>query len=472
LAAEHAPPPPPTAAGHDAGTSTASDAAGATPSPPPVKEEKPPAPSPAPSPAPASSPSGHDAGTSTASDAAGATPPAPAKEEKPPAKAAPEAKKDAHAETRKDAKAEAAKAAKPKPPKKQLTAAQVELRDRIRRTLESQFQQPFNTRDNTAADLIKLCWAFGCRSEVERGDSPGQKINAVTSLCWDLPCGGYHLLAVQDGRIAARVGYGLQDAPGQFLAMLALACVPADYPLRAGKTVRTVADLVESEKLSCRTGSDMSLKLIGLSHYAGEGTWKNSLDETWSVKRIVASELARPPVAGPGGITRMLGLSRALSCCAKSKEPLDGAFARAKTFIDDYQQYVLRSQNSDGSWNFRAVVGQPAERDYAWQFLATGEVAEWLALSMPEKALDDPTVVRSIAYLDSMLNSDRYRWNVQALSSRDIAAVAHAVRALVVYDARVFQPADPEAEKPAPGEKGKDAKPVVTASAGQAEAVK
>ncbi len=58
-------------------------------------------------------------------------------------------------------------------PKKQLTAAQVELRDRIRRTLEAQLQQPFNTRDNTAADLIKFCWAFGCRSEVERGDAPG-----------------------------------------------------------------------------------------------------------------------------------------------------------------------------------------------------------------------------------------------------------------------------------------------------------
>ena len=98
-----------------------------------------------------------------------------------------------------------------------------------------------------------------------------------------------------------------------------------------------------------------------------------------------------------------------LNCCAKSKEPLDGAFARAKNFVEDYRQYVLRGQNSDGSWSFRPVAGQSPERDYAWQFLATGEVAEWLALSMPAKALEDPTLVRSIEYLDSMLNSERYR---------------------------------------------------------------
>ena len=58
-------------------------------------------------------------------------------------------------------------------------------------------------------------------------------------------------------------------------------------------------------------------------------------------------------------------------------------------------------------------------------------------------------MVRSIEYLDSMLNSERYRWNVQALSGQDIAAMAHAARALAVYDARVFRPADPENLPPA-----------------------
>ena len=84
-------------------------------------------------------------------------------------------------------------------------------------------------------------------------------------------------------------------------------------------------------------------------------------------------------------------------------------------------------------------------------------------MSVPATALEDPTLVRSIEYLDSMLNSERYRGSTQGLSSRDLAAMAHAMHALAVYDARVFQPADPEP--------GKEAKPVVTASSGQAAAV-
>jgi hypothetical protein len=245
--------------------------------------------------------------------------------------------------------------------------------------------------------------------------------------------------------------------------MLAMACVSSDYPLRAGQTTRTVADLVESEKLACRSGTEMSLKLIGLSHYVEQATWKNGLDEPWSIEQMVAEELSLPPLPGPRGITRLLGLSCALDRPgAKSKEPLEGPMARAKTFVDDYQGYVLRTQNGDGSWSFRPVGGQASDRDYAAQFLFTGQIAEWLGLSLPVRKLEDPSVVRAVEYLDTILNSERYRWNVQAMSGRDIAAVAHATHALVVYDTRVFKPADPE-----PAAEQKSVKPVVTAEGGQ-----
>ena len=132
--------------------------------------------------------------------------------------------------------------------------------------------------------------------------------------------------------------------------------------------------------------------------------------------------------------------------------------------MDDYEGYVLRTQNGDGSWSFRPTGRQAADRDYALQFLLSGQVAEWLALSLPAPRLEEPALVRSIEFLDNMLNSERYRWNAQALSSRDIAAVAHAAHALVVYDTRVFKPADPE---PASDQKQKSVPPVVTAAGGQ-----
>jgi hypothetical protein len=335
------------------------------------------------------------------------------------------------------------KAARPKAaPKKVLTPEQTALRDRIRATLAFQHQQPFNTHDSSPADLIHFCWAFGCQTEVAQGDSSGQRINGITCLCWDFPCGGYRLLTTCDGHIAARVGYGLQQQPAQFLAMLAVGHVPADYPLRAGDTTRTVADLVEYEKLSCRSGTDLSLKLIGLSHYVDQPTWTNDLGEPWSIQHLVKEVLSRPAIAGPTGINKLLGLSFALAGCQRRKQAPEGELARAKQFVEDYQNYALQAQNTDGSWDLPPVPGRRTERDYTSLLMGTGQMVEWLALSLPEDRLEDARLAKSLDYLENMLDSQRYHGYLQAASSRDLAAVARALHGLAVYDARVFKPTD------------------------------
>ena len=91
--------------------------------------------------------------------------------------------------------------------------------------------------------------------------------------------------------------------------------VPADYPVRSGNTVRTVADLVEYEKLTCRKGLDMSMKLVALANYLQQPSWKNSLGEEWTLQRVVADELDRPTGVRPHAATdRLLGLCAALEC--------------------------------------------------------------------------------------------------------------------------------------------------------------
>ena len=138
---------------------------------------------------------------------------------------------------------------------------------------------------------MNYCLAFGCGTEVSLDGADGQRINGITCLCWNYPCGGFDMLTRSQDHIAARIGYGYQEHPGEFLAMLALSRVPADYPVRVGKDTRTVADLVEAEKLACRSGSDLSLTLIGLSYYVDEPEWKNDLGETWSIERIIREEI-------------------------------------------------------------------------------------------------------------------------------------------------------------------------------------
>ncbi len=71
-----------------------------------------------------------------------------------------------------------------------------------------------------------------------------------------------------------------------------------------------MADVIAAEKLSCRSGSDLSLKLLGLSYYVEEPDWKNDMGETWSIERIIQEEVAQPVVtATEGGLNRLLGLS-------------------------------------------------------------------------------------------------------------------------------------------------------------------
>jgi hypothetical protein len=69
-----------------------------------------------------------------------------------------------------------------------------------------------------------------------------------------------------------------------------------------------------------------------------------------------------------------------------------------------------------------------------------------------------------VGYLDTVLSAPRYQNGVPALSSRDLAAYGHALHALMVYDARVFKPADDdkpiEEKKPA-----EESKPAATSAA-------
>jgi hypothetical protein len=331
----------------------------------------------------------------------------------------------------------------PAPPKRELTPALAALRDQVRRTLAVYQKMPFNTRQNTPGEIIDYCLPLGCDTEITLFDASGQKrANGIACLCWNYPCAGYEPLTVSDGHIAARLGYGTQSRPSQLLAMLAFARVQPDYPLRVSDTVRTVADLVQSEKLSCRTGADMSLKLIGLGYYADEGTWKDDFDQEWSLDKLIKEELSQPVItAANGGLDRLLGLSYVVSRRHKRNLPVEGQYARAEKYVGEFQNYAFSMQNADGSWGY-FLSGRGANRDAAAQLRSSGCVLQWLALSLPEEKLDDQRLAVGIAYLVNSLNSQRYLYNLPALSSLDIAGATRALHALAIYDERLFQPAD------------------------------
>jgi hypothetical protein len=347
-------------------------------------------------------------------------------------------------------------AAPPAPQKpKQLKPELASLRDQVRRALAQHQNQALNTRDNSATEIMNYCLGFGCNTEVLLEGPGGRKLNGITCLCWGYPCAGFEMLGRGQDHIVARIGYGYQERPGEFLAMLAMSRVPPTYPIRSGKTTRTVADLVEAEKLSCRSGGDLSLKLIALQYYLEQPTWKNNLDEDWSLERIIREELAQPVVAASdGGLNRLMGLSYAVVHRAKHNEPIEGQYQRAQKYISDFHDFALALQNTDGSWGPYLLTARSTSPDPGIQLRSTGRVLEWLAVSLPDERLEDPRVIRAVETVTRLLSSQRYGWNVPSLSTREIGAVGHALHALTMYDERVFKPADaaekPPAEKPSP----------------------
>jgi hypothetical protein len=329
----------------------------------------------------------------------------------------------------------------PKPPSSPELIA---LGDRVRQTLNAQFRQPPSTGENTPGELIDFCLAFGAKATVRHAGGPGGEINAIGCLGWNFPCAGYRLLRTDGEHVVARIGYGLQERPGELLAVLAQSGVRDDYELRVGDARRAVADLVAYEKLTCQSGTDLSGKLIGLAFYLDEDQpWKDETGQDWSLARMVEEELDRPVgVDDVEATDRLLGLSYALDRRVRRQQPVDGPFLRARDHTAEFRNYVLKLQNPDGSWHPRFFAVTGASSDSEGLLRSTGHILEWLALATPDAELDDPRLVRSVAYVTAILNQQASRRGSTSITPRQIAARMHALRALSVYNRRFFKAAD------------------------------
>ncbi len=341
------------------------------------------------------------------------------------------------------------------PPRK-LSEAAAALRDRVRRTVARYSQQPLNTADNTAAEILHFCLAFGCDGEVRYGSAAGNPMNAIGCLCYGYPCAGYQLLVTGESpKLMARLGYGFQEHPSEMLAVLAQAAVPADYEIRVGKYRGSVADLVEAEKLTCVPGDDLAYKLIGLAFYVRhEESWKDRGGREWTVEKVLEEELNRSPASDRCDVAHhLMSLSYAVERRARAGKPLEGPYARARKHVAEFQDFALSLQNREGGWHPGFFALRGTSRDVPGLVRSTGHVLEWLAFSLPEDRLSEPRVVKSVGYLADLLGSESSAGWSAATTPREIDSVAHALHALRLYDRRAFEGFDPPpAKKAAPSQ--------------------
>lgn len=260
-----------------------------------------------------------------------------------------------------------------------------------------------------------------------------QKVNSIGYLCWNGACRKQKLFYQKNGEMGLFVGPGVQGHAGQFLAMLAQNRIDRDYEIRIDDYRYTIRDLIEYEKRTCVPKSELTFKLIAFSHYLDAGdTWNTPRHGRWNLERVLAEELAQPVVGSAcGGTHRLMGITYAMRAREAQDQPMNGHFARAVTFIDDFQQYAMALQNPDGSFSTDWFERRANAPDFDRKVQVTGHILEWLVYSLPQDRLTDPKVVRSVRFVVDALNTNPdYEF--------EVGPKGHALRSLVLYQRLVF----------------------------------
>ena len=252
-------------------------------------------------------------------------------------------------------------------------------------------------------------------------------------LCWNGNCRGHRLLRLSNGNLAVNVGPGVQGHTGQFLSMLAQSYVPSEFEIRIQGKSFTVDDLIAYEQATCRPRTELTFKLIGLSHYLpSDAEWVRNDGQKWSIARLIEEEIAQPVVgAACGGTHRLMGLTYAVKNRVDEGKPLDGEWKRAERFIEDFQKYTIGLQNPDGSFSTKWFERREARTDSQRRVQTTGHILEWLTCNLPEEHLTSPEIVKAAAYLSNLMYRERGTdWK--------IGPKGHAIHALNLYDQKVF----------------------------------
>ena len=343
-----------------------------------------------------------------------------------------------------------------------LTETEKELAARVQRTLEVYRKISMATGENSPSDIMLFVIPYGCKATVYQGFRESEKpINAVGALCWNMPMRQQVVFNPAGKELMPNVGYGIQRYPGQLLATFALSRVSVDYefPARSSaderaaakkagqappRTIYSVNDLVELEKKRCRTKTDLSFALIGLSYYLDpDVVWEDRDGRLWTLEKMVYYELKRKPNTGSAEITnQLLGLTCALRCRKqKSNEPLSPIYQAAEKYLAEYRAFALRNQNAWHCWHpsyfeYRGV----STRRRSEMLFASANIMRWLVLDTPTEELSSPEMIRGIDILERLTFDHVRRWDPAGASAKEVEGVSAALHALMIYQKRYFEP--------------------------------
>jgi hypothetical protein len=309
------------------------------------------------------------------------------------------------------------------------------LRLGVSRTLAAYQRRPLNTAQHSPWEVMHGFVAFGIPTQLRVGGPGGTPVNAIGWMNTGGKCRGQVMMVAAGDRPKALYGIGVQGHSAQYLAILAQCRVSLHSPITLQTKSYTVSDLIEEEKLSCKSGTELTFALISLAHYLHtDAAWESRDGEKWSLPRLMEEEIEQPIRGAPcGGTHRLFGLSYGCQRRLRATGQLDGVYRRADKYVRDYQVLALsKLQNRDGSFSTEWFK-YPADRedDIDRKVQTTGHILEWLVASLDQEMLYDSRIVAAVEYLTAALAREPNReWKIGPLG--------HALHALNIYQERVW----------------------------------
>ena len=315
-------------------------------------------------------------------------------------------------------------------PENPKNESQRQLEQRINTCLAYYYTHKESLTKRSPWAVMHTILPYGVETDIIAGN---RNVNAIGWMCYNGVCKTQRMFQTTNSGFRTNVGPGVQGHEGQFLAVLAQSSVPRSFPIVVGKNRYTVSDLIRYEMVTCREKSELTFKLIGLSHYLSpKQTWRDDHGHTWNLEKLVREELDQPVVgAACGGTHRLMGLSYALMMRRRYEQPITGHWARADVYINDFVQYAWSLQNPDGSFSTDWFEGRANEPNMERKVQTTGHILEWLIFTLPADDLQDPRVAKSVQFLLSQIYDHRDKdW--------PIGPRGHSLRAISLYNQRVF----------------------------------
>ena len=324
------------------------------------------------------------------------------------------------------------------------------LQKSIQAVLRANTRRGVNTQNHTPYEVLLMALPYGADARVfqpnpnvdprDKNAPKGNHIYSMGALCWNIPCNGKTLLRSDGTKIIARVGHGYQRQPAMLAAAMALSNVMPNYELRLGNQSYTLAHLIASERMAVSKGTDLSMALVALSFYGeSKDQWKNELNETWDIEKMVTSELNRALDQGTNDVTDwLLGLTAAVKLYESENKPVRGPLALAKKQLQTYHDFVLSIQNDRYLWHPKFFLYKGFNPNAFETMYSSGHILRWLVYSLPDKELQNPQVVRSVMSLTSTVNRVKPETMANAMSPKELEGLAVSLHALVLYYKRTF----------------------------------